>query len=316
MRIKTLMTTVSLALFFLALPHATHAQKDGEAQAVTFIANDRPILKFGNKDVKKQNCGFFVTYTLMDNQEEAFVVRAAHMHVRRFFRGVLSFPERGWLYITPSRIVFVVEEGDKSHGFDVPRTALTDKPVSRYTTIIAGLQFSLKEKLPASDSDTQKFAFLVFGDRKCNIKDPEPYSKFLERAVKDFNGTMAEFRQAAASLKESGRIEQVWGFVAPRNTGNITGVLTNDIPLPSFPTVSPDSGLESPVEADVNITSEPAGAEIYVDGKLNGSTPSRIPLGVGEHSIKVTRPGYKDWERKITVEQGSVKALNAILEKQ
>jgi hypothetical protein len=36
MRIKTLMITVSLALFFLAMPQATRAQKDGEAQAVIF----------------------------------------------------------------------------------------------------------------------------------------------------------------------------------------------------------------------------------------------------------------------------------------
>ena len=54
-----------------------------------------------------------------------------------------------------------------------------------------------------------------------------------------------------------------------------------------------------------------------VRGSLgNGSTPSKILLGVGEHTIKVMRPGYKGWEQKIVVGQGSVKTFKAILEKQ
>jgi len=48
MRINTLLLTALFALFFLAMPQIAHAQKDGEAQAVIFDANNRPTLKFTN----------------------------------------------------------------------------------------------------------------------------------------------------------------------------------------------------------------------------------------------------------------------------
>lgn len=65
----------------------------------------------------------------------------------------------------------------------------------------------------------------------------------------------------------------------------------------------------------VEITSEPSGSEIFVDGVFTSSTPSKLSLSLGEHSIRVSRPGFKDWERRIGVEAGSAKTLNAILEK-
>ena len=75
----------------------------------------------------------------------------------------------------------------------------------------------------------------------------------------------------------------------------------------------PESPVNTKVTLEVN--SEPAGAEIYVDGNFDSSTPSKLLLSPGEHTVKVTRPGFKDWERKIVVEAGTVKSLNAILEK-
>ncbi len=65
----------------------------------------------------------------------------------------------------------------------------------------------------------------------------------------------------------------------------------------------------------VGITSEPSGSEISVDGIFTSSTPSKLSLSIGEHSIRVSRPGFKDWERKITVDANSAKTINAILEK-
>lgn len=65
----------------------------------------------------------------------------------------------------------------------------------------------------------------------------------------------------------------------------------------------------------VGITSEPSGSEISVDGVFTSSTPSKLSLSIGEHSIRVSRPGFKDWERKITVDANSAKTINAILEK-
>ncbi|HEV7892029.1 MAG TPA: PEGA domain-containing protein [Pyrinomonadaceae bacterium] len=64
----------------------------------------------------------------------------------------------------------------------------------------------------------------------------------------------------------------------------------------------------------VTVNSEPGGAEIYVDGKFEGSTPSKLLLSPGEHTIRVTRPDNIPWERRVTVELGAEKTLNAVLE--
>lgn len=213
MRIKTLMITIALTLFFPTTARIAQAQKDGEAQSVSFDENDWPTLKFSNKRDQPE-CGLFISYALTDNQEESFVIRVAHMHQRALW-GKFKFPEEGWLHITPSRIIFVVEKGDKSHAFDLPRTALEDKPGTRFRMYYVGIQINLREKLPASDSREQKFTPFMIKDRKCQVDNQKPYSKLLERTVNDFNGAMAEFKQTAASLKQAGRIQQAPAFVLP-----------------------------------------------------------------------------------------------------
>jgi len=209
------MITVSCALLILATPHTTRAQKNGDPQAVIFDAQDRPTLRFSDKDEKLPRCGFFLSYTLMENQEEALAVKVDHVHRRVQIWGGTSFPERGWLYITPSRVVFTVDEGDKSHSFDVPRTDLKDKPGTRFRNDFAGVQINLKERLEASDSREQKFAFLITQEKKCDLYDPSRFNKFVERAVNDFTGAMAEFKQIAASLKEAGQIRKERAFALP-----------------------------------------------------------------------------------------------------
>ena len=321
MRIKPLMIMVSLALFFLAVPHDARAQKDGEAQSVIFDANNHPTLKFTNKSAKRQGCGALVSYTQTGDQEEAIALRVSHMHAGSL-GWKTTLPETGWLYITPSRIIFKVEAGDPSHAIDIARTDLMDKPIKRlggkiFLSAYVGVKINLKEKLQASNSNEQKFVFSIVGEKRCYVDNSDPYSKFIERAGNDFNATVAEFKKVADALKQSGRSQQISEhMVPPLKGGEITAVPSTDIPLPIFPTAPTDTGQESADETGVDITSEPAGAEIYVDGRLSGSTPSKILLGAGEHTVRVTRPGYKDWERKIIVGQGGAKAFNAILEKQ
>ena len=65
----------------------------------------------------------------------------------------------------------------------------------------------------------------------------------------------------------------------------------------------------------VPVTSEPPGADIYVDEVFRGSTPSTISLIPGDHSIRITRPGYVTWERKVQIEPSGSMTLNAVLEK-
>lgn len=67
--------------------------------------------------------------------------------------------------------------------------------------------------------------------------------------------------------------------------------------------------------AKIAVHSDPDGAEIYLDGQLVGSTPSKLDLPPGEHQISVRLSGYQDWNRSLRVLAGSEVNLNAKLEK-
>ena len=65
----------------------------------------------------------------------------------------------------------------------------------------------------------------------------------------------------------------------------------------------------------LTVVSTPDGADIAVDGDFVGNAPATVNLAAGDHTITVTRNGYKTWERKIKAIGGNVK-LNAELEAQ
>jgi hypothetical protein len=67
--------------------------------------------------------------------------------------------------------------------------------------------------------------------------------------------------------------------------------------------------------ARVQISSDPVGADIEVDGNFVGNTPSAVDLGLGEHAIVLKKSGYKNWERKIKTTAGAIN-ISASLEKQ
>jgi hypothetical protein len=107
----------------------------------------------------------------------------------------------------------------------------------------------------------------------------------------------------------------------PKGT-EITAYVAGNIPLEKTKfdstaqpgTSSQGSALTSSQTA-ISITSIPPGADLEVDGKFVGNTPSSVSLASGEHAIKVTKKGYKAWERNLTASGGSVN-LNAELERQ
>jgi hypothetical protein len=66
------------------------------------------------------------------------------------------------------------------------------------------------------------------------------------------------------------------------------------------------AGGLAPEKTLLLLSSTPTGAEIEIDGSLVGQTPSSIPILPGEHSIKISKNGYKYWKRKITTAGGEV----------
>jgi hypothetical protein len=62
------------------------------------------------------------------------------------------------------------------------------------------------------------------------------------------------------------------------------------------------------------VSSEPTGADIYVDENFMGNTPSLIELPPGSHAVRVEARGQKPWGRTVNLTSGSKITLQAVLD--
>jgi hypothetical protein len=96
-------------------------------------------------------------------------------------------------------------------------------------------------------------------------------------------------------------------------------------PPPSAPAVAPttdNSQAQPSVEsgpaaqpASVIVKSTPPGADINVDGKFMGSTPSTIQLAPGEHEVSIEKEELRPWQRTMTITAGGSTTIDATLMK-
>lgn len=93
-------------------------------------------------------------------------------------------------------------------------------------------------------------------------------------------------------------------------TAYINGVMPLDqtrfVTTAPSPPNPPPVATSNPTAAQLEIASNPPGAEISVDGNFVGDTPSQVTVPSGVHTIAISKPGYKPWERKLTVSGGSI----------
>jgi S1-C subfamily serine protease len=64
----------------------------------------------------------------------------------------------------------------------------------------------------------------------------------------------------------------------------------------------------------VSVSSEPDGAEIFVDEKFLGNAPAILKLSVGSHAILLKFPGHADWRRTLEVLKSGKTSLKATLD--
>ncbi len=102
----------------------------------------------------------------------------------------------------------------------------------------------------------------------------------------------------------------------PKGT-EVTAFVAGDMKLDMAKMVAPGSmpamaaveATTASLSVDANVT----GADIVVDGNFVGDTPSTVSVAAGKHTITVTKKGYEDWSRTMSV-SGSAVHLNADLE--
>ncbi len=85
------------------------------------------------------------------------------------------------------------------------------------------------------------------------------------------------------------------------------------VPAPAPPLASAQGGASQKVKC--NFSSTPSGAEISIDWRYVGNTPSEISLSTGTHVIVISMPGFAEWKRELTVAADSVVNVTASLQK-
>jgi hypothetical protein len=87
-------------------------------------------------------------------------------------------------------------------------------------------------------------------------------------------------------------------------------------PMHPHPAISAWSNVdaESSNSGTVEIESDPTRAEIHVDWKFAGQTPSTIRLASGPHHIELKSRGRQNRERELEVAKGSEITLSPVLE--
>jgi len=88
---------------------------------------------------------------------------------------------------------------------------------------------------------------------------------------------------------------------------------------PAAPPAAPTSmakELLEPEQGAIDFASDPAGADIVIDGSFVGNTPSTLRVTPGRHTIELRVTGYKPWSRTMLIGPGSHPSIRAFLEKE
>ncbi len=94
------------------------------------------------------------------------------------------------------------------------------------------------------------------------------------------------------------------------STENLISVLKRFYPKAGM---SPKTAAQDGGFGSVKVSSDPAGADIYLDGQFVGNTPSLLHVAAGPHKIEIQSGKTKPWERDLTVLKDSDVTVHAAL---
>jgi hypothetical protein len=78
-------------------------------------------------------------------------------------------------------------------------------------------------------------------------------------------------------------------------------------------TAPAQNGASNNVDTELDFSSSPDGADIEVDGRFVGNTPSSVNVPSGDHAIVLRLAEYKLWQRNIGTSGGKVKLAAVLL---
>jgi hypothetical protein len=104
---------------------------------------------------------------------------------------------------------------------------------------------------------------------------------------------------------------------------NFTAALPGGYPVITTVSLNASAPVAAPAPqaprrrpASIAITSDPASADIELNGKFIGNTPSTVEVQPGPANVVVKKGGFRGWSRTVDLSEGSVISLRAELERE
>ncbi|MFN3266637.1 MAG: PEGA domain-containing protein [Deinococcales bacterium] len=80
-------------------------------------------------------------------------------------------------------------------------------------------------------------------------------------------------------------------------------------------TISLNFNLQPIVQnGTIQVVSNVANAQVFVDNVLSGNTPANITVPAGQHTVRVAAPGFQDFNTTVNVSAGGVVNVRAVLQ--
>jgi formylglycine-generating enzyme required for sulfatase activity len=157
---------------------------------------------------------------------------------------------------------------------------------------------TLRDRIQVTDAPNQSFAFKL-AKLPGVLEVRTPVAARVTLAGKDIGAVPGDLRLPA------GRHEIV--INAPRYlpfkaTVDIAGMERRQTLTPQL----------VPAWAPVRVLTEPAGAEVLVDGKVQGRSPARLELDAGTHRIELRAAGFRAWVSDVQVVANQPQTLGPV----
>jgi PEGA domain-containing protein len=136
------------------------------------------------------------------------------------------------------------------------------------------------------------------GDKECEMQTQTAYSGMIHNDAGDFKDRVEKALKNAPPVAEAAKKEVVQ---QPKPSA---------VAQPIQPAIAPD-----PEHGVLAVNANMEAVQLSIDGKVIGTTPARMQLTPGKHTIRGVLEGYDSWEKEVEVLAESEMNLKIVLKK-
>lgn len=200
----------------------------------------------------------------------------------------------------------------ESHQVNISPETSRDCDLANYSGYCRGTRTqSVENILTVESSDGKSFRIMCSVDTR--------WSKCLMLPIGAKLDARLEKHGMTVFFVDDGKPKkQFYEFVAQKKETNLAAAVTNSQTVLSSDSASASTAGAPSGARDVvkcSFSSVPQGAEITLDGRYFGNTPSVVGVTPGMHLVILLAPGFAPWRKNLTVSSGSEVTVSTTLEK-